>query len=137
MHKHLGARRAIISLALTAIVCITICWVVPSVVVSGIFCSFAGIFIGPTYPLFITLAARILPRKIQVVSLTITTAFGSSGGALFPFFVGLIAQFKGTYVVFPVAIALYGTMLLCWIQLPNIERIEKGEGRLTWWQKIW
>lgn len=121
-HKFLGARRAVIILGLLSILMIALTWLVPNVIAAGVFVSLAGVFVGPTYPLMITIAAKVLPRKIQVVSLTIMTAFGSSGGALFPFLVGLISQFTGTFVVHPIFIALYLFMLIVWICLPNIER---------------
>ncbi|CAH2352998.1 hypothetical protein CLIB1423_09S00540 [[Candida] railenensis] len=121
-HKYLGARRAIIISAVLSIVFIALTWLVPNVIAAGVFVSLAGVFVGPTYPLMITIAAKVLPRKIQVVSLTIMTAFGSSGGALFPFLVGLISQFTGTFVVHPIFIALYSLMLFVWVCLPNIER---------------
>lgn len=81
----------------------------------------------------ITLAVRMLQRKIQVVSLTIVTAFGSSGGALFPFFVGLISQFTGPFVLNPVCIALYTAMLIIWLCLPNVERPRVNTFRQRMW----
>ncbi|OUM51468.1 hypothetical protein BVG19_g571 [[Candida] boidinii] len=88
----------------------------------AVFISICGIFVGPIYPLVITAAVKILQRKIQIVSLTIMTAFGSSGGALFPFLVHIISQFAGTYIVFPVFIALFCVMLILWYLLPNPHR---------------
>lgn len=133
MHKWLGARRAIIILACATIALLVLVWVIPHAIAAGVFVSSAGVFIGPTYPLMITLAARMLPRKIQVVSLTIMTAFGSSGGALFPFLVGLISQFTGPFVLNPVCIALYTTMLIVWLCLPNVERQRVS----SFWQRLW
>lgn len=133
-HKVVGARRAIIILAIISIICIILAWAVPNVIVSGVFVSISGIFIGPTYPLLITIAARVLPRKIQTISLTVVTAVGTSGSAIFPFVVGLISQFKGPYVVHPVFITLYLLMTVAAICLPNFER-EGKQSNL--WQRIW
>ncbi|CUM52007.1 unnamed protein product, partial [Debaryomyces tyrocola] len=79
----------------------------------------------------------LIPRKIQVISLTIITAFGSSGGAIFPFIVGLISQSAGTYVVMPAFIGLYCGMLSLWIALPNTERSIESTSNISKWTKIW
>lgn len=122
LHKNLGTRKSVILLALFTILMIVLSWVVPSSIAVGLLISCAGTMIGPTYPLMITAVAALVPRKIQVVSLTIMTAFGSSGGALLPFFIGLIAQGAGAYVVLPIFISAYTTMLVIWLILPNVDR---------------
>ncbi|OWB71320.1 hypothetical protein B5S31_g1006 [[Candida] boidinii] len=133
LHKNIGAKRGVFLLSLCAIASAILAWVIPIIIVEAVFISICGIFIGPIYPLMITVAVRILPRKIQIVSLTIMTAFGSSGGALFPFLVGIISQFAGTYIVFPVFIALFTAMLFLWYLLPNPDRnIIKH-----FWEKVW
>lgn len=121
LHKYFGARRSIIVLALLTIGAIVLTWTVASNLVLSVFVSVAGVLIGPTYPLMITAVSGMLPRKIQVVSLTIMTAFGSSGGAIFPFLIGLAAEAVGTYVVLPFFIAAYTVTLIIWICLPNNE----------------
>lgn len=122
LHTKVGTRRSIIVLALFTIFMVTLSWVVPIGIAVGVFVSLAGTTIGPTYPLMITAVAAMVPRKIQVVSMTIMTAFGSSGGALLPFFIGLIAQGAGAYVVLPIFISAYTVMLVIWLVLPNVER---------------
>ncbi|KAM9895855.1 hypothetical protein OXX79_007826 [Metschnikowia pulcherrima] len=125
LHKYLGVRRSVNLLVVTTILMLILTWVVSSAILSGVFVSIAGTLIGPIYPLMITGVSAMLPRKIQVISLTIMTAFGSSGGALIPFFVGLISQTSGTFVVLPICIAGYALVLAFWVMLPNIDR--KGE----------
>lgn len=122
LHKAFGARKTIIVLSLLSIVFVILAWVVPSSIGVGVFVSLAGVTIGPTYPLMITVVSVILPRKIQVVSLTIMTAFGSSGGALFPFLTGLVAELVGTFVVLPIFIGCYSVVLATWLMLPNVEQ---------------
>lgn len=122
LHKTLGSRKSITLLAFLAIGMIVLSWVVPSGIAVGVFVGFGGLFIGPTFPLLITIVSSIVPRKIQVVSLTIMSAFGSIGGALFPFITGLLAQSQGAYVVLPIFIASYSLMLVFWFLLPNVER---------------
>lgn len=135
MYRHFGARKSVIILGVLSIAVVAVIWVIPSAIAAGCLVALAGILIGPNYTLLISISTRILPRKIQVVSLTIITAFGSSGGAIFPFLVGLISQGSGTYVVLPVFVALYSSMLILWICLPNVEKVSKADAR--WWLRIW
>ncbi|SGZ48258.1 CIC11C00000002996 [Sungouiella intermedia] len=121
LHKYFGARRSIIVLTVLTIGAIVLTWTVANNIVLSVLVSLAGTMIGPTYPLMITIVSSMLPRKIQVVSLTIMTAFGSSGGAILPFLIGLGAEAVGTYVVLPVFIATYSVMLVIWLLLPNVE----------------
>lgn len=137
LYKLLGARRSVIVLSLTSIFLVLLGWLIPNAIAEGVFISIAGVTIGPNYPLQIGLTAQLIPRKIQVISLTIITAFGSSGGAIFPFLVGLISQSAGTYVVMPMFIALYCCMLSLWIALPNIERPIETAGTSNLWQQLW
>lgn len=134
LHKYIGARRGVTLVSLASIIFISLSWAIPSVLATGIFVSLAGVTIGPNYPLMVTLSTQIIPKKIQVVSLTIITAFGCSGGALIPFTVGLAAQNAGTYVVFPIFLALYASMIIVWLLLPNIERTKAAKNM---WQKYW
>ncbi|ODQ78919.1 hypothetical protein BABINDRAFT_172172 [Babjeviella inositovora NRRL Y-12698] len=131
--KYLGGRRSVIIFLVGSIGFALLTWLVPNVIAASLFVSLCGVAIGPVYPLMITVATRHLPRKIQIVSLTIATAFGSSGGAIFPFLVGLISQFVGTYVVLPMFIGLFTACLGCWLLLPNIDRNVKS----AWWHYIW
>lgn len=141
LHKTLGARRSITILALLTITLIILTWVVSSKLALGVFVSIAGAMIGPTYPLMITAVTNgVLPRKIQVVSLTIMTAFGLSGGAIVPFITGLVAEGVGTWVVLPIFITLYSLMLLIWLYLPNVDRKHETQdaGLLQRvWHQIW
>ncbi|ESX03556.1 hypothetical protein KL918_004601 [Ogataea parapolymorpha] len=122
IHKFLGAKRGVTIMIIGAIITTVLGWVIPILIVEAVAVSFAGIFIGPIYPLMITIAVRILPRKIQVISLTIMTAFGSSGGALFPFLVGLVSQYAGAFVCMPFVIGLLTCTCIIWFLLPNPDR---------------
>lgn len=64
------------------------------------------------------------------------TAFGLSGGAIFPFVTGLIAEKLGAYVVLPIFIASYSVMLVFWLLLPNIDR-KSGSTIESTWKKLW
>lgn len=81
IHKYIGLRRGVFIVSVLSIVLVILTWVIPTIIVEAVFVSIAGVFIGPNYPLLITFAALpgLIPRKIQVVSITIMTAFGSTG----------------------------------------------------------
>lgn len=132
IHKFIGARPGNFILSLSAIFLVMLTWVIKSLPVEIVTVSLSGVAIGPVYPLMITyvILEGLLPRKIQVISLTITTAFGSSGGAIFPFLIGLISQFAGAYVVMPLFIAMFGLMLILWLSLPNV-RYRRGNNKLA------
>ncbi|ODV95858.1 hypothetical protein PACTADRAFT_49301 [Pachysolen tannophilus NRRL Y-2460] len=122
IHKYAGAKRGVTIAAIGAIIFVLLAWLVNIIILEAVFISIAGIFVGPIYPLMITVATRVLPRKIQVISLTIMTSGGSSGGAVWPFMVGLISEFVGTFVVMPVFIGLFSVVLIVWTILPNPDR---------------
>ncbi|KAG5357855.1 Bypass of stop codon protein 6 [Yarrowia sp. B02] len=114
-----GPKRSVIVLTLALIALIVLTWRISSIIGAAICVSFAGFVMGPSYPLLITVATVLVPRKIQVISITVMTAFGSTGGALFPFFVGITAQSRGSFVVYPFCLALCGLMMATWLPLPR------------------
>lgn len=137
--KLLGIRRGVLLVSLLSILFVVLCWVIPNVVAVAILVCLAGIFVGPNYPLMVafTTTEGLVPRKTQVITITIMTAFGSSGGALFPFIVGLISQLAGTYVIMPIFISLYGAMVVLWLMLPNVERTARHGSSQSLWQRLW
>lgn len=114
-----GPKRSVVILTIFLIVLIILTWLIPSIIGAAVCVSFAGFVMGPSYPLLITVATVLVPRKIQVISITVMTAFGSTGGALFPFFVGITAQSRGSFVVYPFCLALCGLMMATWLPLPR------------------
>ncbi|KAG7665578.1 uncharacterized protein J8A68_000980 [[Candida] subhashii] len=138
IHKVIGARRGNSILIVCSIVFAMLTWIISSLPIEIVTITFAGITIGPIYPLMITyvVSEGLLPRKIAVISLTVMTAFGSSGGAILPFVVGLISQFRGTYVVLPSFIAMFIFTLVLWLMLPN-SRYSKGSGKGDIFRRIW
>lgn len=120
-HHYLGPRQGNIILIALSLLLIGLTWAVTSTVGEGICVSLAGVAIGPIYPLMISLVSHVIPRKIQVVSLVFASAFGYSGGALFPFLIGLISQYCGAYVMLPAFLALFSSTLAIWLCLPKIQ----------------
>lgn len=122
IHRTIGAKRGVTLLISVSLVCCILAWVLPIFIAEAVFIAFFGFFTGPIYPLMVTIAVRVLPRRIQVISMTIMTALGSSGGALFPFLVGLVSEFVGTFVVMPFVFGLLSGALILWGLLPNPDR---------------
>ncbi|KAH8800311.1 MFS transporter-like protein [Xylogone sp. PMI_703] len=78
-----------------AIIFELIFWLVPNLIVGAISAALLGLFMGPMFPTTIVLITKLLPRSLHVGTVGFATAFGGSGGAIFPFIVGAIAQAKG------------------------------------------
>ena len=55
-------------------------------------------------------------------SLAAVSALGSSGGAVAPFFTGLLAQEVGTWVLHPICVGLFAGMVGCWFGLPGVRK---------------
>lgn len=138
IHKVIGARRGNSLLVVFSIIFALLTWVIASLPIEIMTITLAGIMIGPVYPLMITYVVLegLLPRKIAVISLTVMTAFGSSGGAIFPFIVGLISQFGGAFVVLPLFITLFTFTLALWLMLPNT-KYSRGQGKLDILRRLW
>ncbi|RLV90346.1 Bypass of stop codon protein 6 [Spathaspora sp. JA1] len=138
IHKLIGARRGNSVLIVLSILFALLTWVISSFPIEIVTITFTGIMIGPVYPLMIAyiVSEDLIPRKIAVISVTVTTAFGSSGGAVIPFLVGLISQYAGAFVVLPSFIVIFSATLCLWLMLPNT-RYTKGTGKVDIFKRIW
>ena len=101
-------------------------WLVPSLVVSAVAVAFLGMFLGPLFPTAIIVVTKLLPRHLHVGSIGFGTALGGSGGAIFPFIVGAIAQAKGVKTLQPIILAILGVILGLWLLLPRAGK-EQGD----------
>lgn len=97
-------------------------WQVPNVIGDAVAVAIVGLLLGPVYPCATVIFSRAIGRKDQVSSLSVISAFGSSGGAVAPFTTGILAQAVGTFVLHPIAIGLFAVMLICWFALPNVRK---------------
>lgn len=70
-------------------------WLVPSITASAVAVAFLGMAIGPVFPSGVIMATKLLPGHLHIPSVGFSTALGGTGGAIFPFAVGAIAQRKG------------------------------------------
>ena len=65
---------------------------------------------------------KLLPKHLHVSSIGFAAAFGGSGGAIFPYAVGAIAQAKGVQVLQPIILALMAVIWLLWVMLPRMNK---------------
>lgn len=97
-----------------------ILWLVPNFAVSAVAVALQGFFLGPMFPAAVIACTRLLPKHLHVSGIGFAAAFGGSGGALWPFITGVIAQKKGVQVLQPIILALLACIWLLWLALPRI-----------------
>lgn len=102
-------------------------WLIPSLVVSAVAVAFLGVFLGPLFPTAIIMVTKLLPRHLHVGSIGFGTALGGSGGAIFPFMVGAIAQAKGVRTLQPIILAILGVISGLWLLLPKAGKQQEDE----------
>lgn len=95
-------------------------WLVPNIIGNAVGVSLVGLLLGPVYPCATIIFSRLLPRNIQMSSLSFIASMGSSGGAVAPFLTRLLAQRLGTVVLHPICIGLYIVMVMSWTLLPKV-----------------
>ncbi|KAI1426501.1 major facilitator superfamily transporter [Xylaria sp. FL1777] len=117
-----GEKRFVYLVTVGAAVFQLLVWFVPNIIGEAVSLAIVGLLLGPVYPCSATVFMRNLSRREQVSGLGVISAFGSSGGAVAPFTTGLLAQAAGTFVLHPIAIGLFGAMLVCWFVLPTTRK---------------
>ncbi|CAK7229090.1 hypothetical protein SBRCBS47491_007129 [Sporothrix bragantina] len=115
----IGEKLAITFYLVASIVLQLLYWLVPSFIASAIFVGFLGFFLGPLFPAVVVAGTKLLPNDFHVSAIGFAAAFGSGGGAIFPFAVGAIAESKGVEVLQPIVLAILGFILIIWCFLPG------------------
>ncbi|PYH96303.1 MFS general substrate transporter [Aspergillus ellipticus CBS 707.79] len=118
----IGEKRSVIGLVVGSVAFQLMTWFIPNIIGDAVAVAIVGLLLGPVYPCATAVFSKLLPRSMHTSSLSFISAMGSSGGAVSPFFTGLLAQNVGTYVLHPICIGLYGVMLVGWISLPRISK---------------
>ncbi|KAI1128582.1 MFS general substrate transporter [Nemania abortiva] len=118
----IGEKRFVFGLTAGAAVFQLLVWLVPNIIGEAVSLAVVGLLLGPIYPCAATVFTRNLSRQEQVSGLGVISAFGSSGGAVAPFATGLLAQAVGTFVLHPIAIGLFGAMIVCWFVIPTTRK---------------
>lgn len=115
-----GEKRAVVGLIVGATAFQLLVWLVPNVVGEAVAVSIVGLLLGPVYPCATAVFSKLIPKRLQMSSLAAVSALGSSGGAVAPFFTGLLAQEVGTWVLHPICMGLFAGMVGCWVGLPRL-----------------
>ncbi|TVY26956.1 Bypass of stop codon protein [Lachnellula hyalina] len=113
----LGEFKAVVVYIAISVILELIFWLVPSLIVSAISVALLGFFLGPLFPTAMVFVTKLMPKHLHVGSVGFAAAFGGSGGAIFPFLVGAIAQAKGVKTLQPVILALLGGIAALWLLL--------------------
>ncbi|ORX56923.1 MFS general substrate transporter [Hesseltinella vesiculosa] len=99
-----GEKPMVSLFTMTAIVLIFLIWLIPVIWVDSLCMLLIGFFIGPMFPCCVTLASKVLPRRMQPTAIGFMAAFGAGGAAFFPFVSGQLAGVIGIQF-----------MPLCWL----------------------
>ncbi|PQE09290.1 MFS efflux transporter protein [Rutstroemia sp. NJR-2017a BVV2] len=120
-HK-LGERRYVYVATAGALILELLVWLVRSIPGDSVAVALSGVVLGPVCPAAIHIFQHLIPNDMQIASLSLIGSVGTSGGAIAPFMVGMIAQKVGTYVLHPICIGLFVGMALTWWLLPETEK---------------
>ncbi|KAI9670468.1 MAG: hypothetical protein M1829_004791 [Trizodia sp. TS-e1964] len=115
--QRIGEKRFVFGLTLGALMFQLIVWFVPNVIGDAVAVGFIGLLLGPIYPCAMSVFSRLLNKDIQMVAVGIVSALGCTGGAIAPFSTGLLAQSVGTWVLHPVCVVLFASMMGSWAGL--------------------
>ncbi|EPE07013.1 major facilitator superfamily transporter [Ophiostoma piceae UAMH 11346] len=117
--QKIGPRRFVYGCVVGAGIFELLVWFVPNVIGDAVAVSIVGLLLGPVYPCAADVLMRNLSRKERIAGVSAMAAFGSAGGAAAPFITGVLAQVAGTFVLHPIAIALFVGMLIFWFLIPE------------------
>lgn len=118
----IGHKVAVVAMVAGAVAFQLMTWLIPNVIGEAVSVAILGLLLGPVYPSATAVFTKLLPKSMHISSLSFISALGSSGGAVSPFFTGLLAQHVGTMVLHPICIGLYGVMATSWLLLPKISK---------------
>ncbi|KAF9455592.1 hypothetical protein BDZ94DRAFT_1179691, partial [Collybia nuda] len=87
--------------------------------------SFIGLVLGPMYPILVSQASRVLPRRLLTVCLGWITGIGIAGSAALPFLTGLLSSRFGIRALQPLLVTMMCAMLIIWAFVPkSIRRVD-------------
>jgi fucose permease len=118
----IGERPSVFLFTAGALILELLVWFVPSIPGDSVAIAFSGLLLGPIYPCAVHIFQRLIPRNMQISSLSLIASVGSSGGAVAPFMTGVLAQRVGTFVLHPICIGLFVAMAGMWWALPEPEK---------------
>ncbi|KDQ09339.1 hypothetical protein BOTBODRAFT_37096 [Botryobasidium botryosum FD-172 SS1] len=117
--RKVGARQVVyMYIALCIALEITV-WFVPSLIENAIAVSFVGLFLGPIYPICMTISSEVLPPWLLVGSIGWIAGIGQAGSAALPFMTGAIASKTGVRAMQPLLVGMMGGMIALWLFVPR------------------
>ncbi|KAK0234023.1 MFS transporter [Armillaria fumosa] len=128
--KKVGEHRVVFIYTLLAIALELTMWFVPSIIENGVAISFAGLLLGPMFPILVGHAARILPAWLLTESVGWITGIGVSGSAVLPLMTGLLASRYGIWSLQPLVVSMMFTLTLAgvWALVPRARRLDSDTG---------
>ncbi|KDQ09340.1 hypothetical protein BOTBODRAFT_37098 [Botryobasidium botryosum FD-172 SS1] len=117
--RMIGERRVIYLYIVLCIALEITVWFVPSLIENAIAVSFVGLFLGPIYPICMTVSSEVLPPWLLVGSIGWIAGFGQAGSAAFPFMTGAIASKTSVRAMPPLLVGMMGGMILLWLLVPR------------------
>jgi len=117
--RKIGERRVIYLYTVLCIALEITVWFVPSLIENAIAVSFVGLFLGPIYPICMTVAGEVLPPWLLLGSIGWIAGIGQAGSAAFPFMTGAIASKTGVRAMQPLLVGMMGGMILLWLLVPR------------------
>jgi len=99
-------------------------WLVPSFLLSAVFVSLEGFFLGPLFPAAVVVMSKLLPKHLHVSAIGFVVAFGGCGAAVFPFIVGAVAEATSVKSLQPLILGMLVLILASWLSLPRLKKRE-------------
>jgi fucose permease len=115
-HKF-GLKVSVVFMSVGCLLMQILVWCLPSIIGDSVIIAMIGLLLGPIYPCAMAVFNKLLQPHLQITSLGFISSMGSSGGAVAPLLVGLLAQSMGTFILHPICVALYAIMLASWVVL--------------------
>jgi len=117
--RKIGERRVIYVYTILSIALEITVWLIPSLIENAIAVSLVGLFLGPIYPICMTVAGEVLPPWLLVGSIGWIAGIGQTGSAAFPFMTGAIASKSGVRAMQPLLVGMMGGMIALWLLVPR------------------
>ncbi|KDQ09343.1 hypothetical protein BOTBODRAFT_117278 [Botryobasidium botryosum FD-172 SS1] len=119
--RMIGERRVIYLYTVLCIALEITIWFVPSLIGNAIAVSFVGLFLGPIYPICMTVSSEVLPPWYVLLGGSIgwIAGIGQAGSAAFPFMTGAIASKTSVRAMQPLLIGMMSGMILLWLLVPQ------------------
>ena len=76
-------------------------WLIPSLIANAIAVAFIGLFLGPIYPIMMSITGRLLPHWLMSGAVGWIAGVGQAGSAVVPFITGTLASKFGVMSLQP------------------------------------